>query len=311
MILTMNKFNSMRKISIFIMISFLAFSCKPTQDEPTVKHASAVNIKVARIKSDSLSLPVLSPGTLASKTQANLSFITGGIIRRFYVSEGEMVRAGELLASLDMTEIDSRARQAAIAVDKARRDFQRVENLYRDTVATLEQYQDARTALEFATANAKIAGFSKEHSEIRAPSDGKILKKLKEAGEIVSSGHPVLVFASTEAEWVLRVSLADRDIVRIAEKDRALVSFDAYPGREYFAEVMEIASAANLLSGTYEVEVRLIELPDNLVTGLIGQAKIYPAKKLYTFLPPEALVEAGRVGTRLHFLTLVHSLPSR
>ncbi|MBE0654633.1 MAG: efflux RND transporter periplasmic adaptor subunit [Bacteroidales bacterium] len=288
----------MRKLLLIIIAIASLASCNQRPEEKNQALKNPVKINIVRIGSDSLSIPVLCTGTLSSKTQANLGFLTGGIIRQIYVSEGAAVKKGQLLARLDMTEIDSRAKQARLALEKAKRDFSRVENLYQDTVATLEQYQDARTAFELAMTNFRIAGFSQDHSEIRAPADGKILKKLKENGEIVAPGHPVLVFASTEAEWVLRANLADRDIVRISDKDEAVVSFDAYPGREYLAEVMEIASAANPLSGTYQVEIRLKEQPQRLVTGLIGKAKIFPEKQLHILLPPEAMVDAeGKVAT--------------
>jgi RND family efflux transporter MFP subunit len=279
-------------------IIILAASCSGNENnETSTSPQPEKTVRVAEVKKDNLSIQVQSVGTLASKDQSNLSFLTGGIIDRIFVSEGEVVMKGQLLARLDMTEIESRVKQASLSLEKAQRDFDRVESLYEDTVATLEQYQDSRTALEVAQANYKIAGFNKQNSEIRAPSNGKILKKLKESNENVGSGHPVLVFASTEADWILTVNLSDRDIVRVNLKDSAIISFDAYPGEEFEATISEIANSANPLSGTYEVELQLIDYPEKLVTGLIGQAIIYPPEKSYLIIPPESLVEAtGRTG---------------
>jgi len=288
----------MNRIILVIVIAAFLYSCKDQVVETQDQAAELMKVRVARVESDSLSIAIKGVGALASKTQSNLSFLTGGIIDRIYVNEGDLVKEGDLLTRLEMTEIESRLSQARLAYNKAQRDFERVENLYRDTVATLEQYQDARTGLDLAASNLRIARYSKKNSSIMAPSDGKILKKLKEVNEIAAPGHPVIVFASTETDWILNVNLSDRDIVRVEAGDTAIVRFDAYPGEEFLAEVREVASVANLMSGTYEVELSLQELPERLVSGLIGKATIHPAAENYLFLPPEALVEAiGNQGT--------------
>jgi RND family efflux transporter MFP subunit len=290
--LTMKTEQTMTRFIFFIFIFSVMVSCSQNPKENASPINPASNVEIDLIQRDSLSIPVFAAGTLSSRTQSNLSFMTGGIIDRIYVSEGDLVREGQRLAKLDLTEINSRVKQALVAYEKAQRDFQRAENLYRDTVITLEQYQNARTALEIAETSYQIADFNRSNSEIRAPSDGKILKKLKESPEMTAPGHPVIVFASTETDWVLKVNLADKDIVQIAEGDSAIIGFDAYPGMEFPAEVYEIANAANIMSGTYEVDLKLLRQPERLVTGLIGQATIYPETESHLFMPPEGLVEA-------------------
>ena len=200
---------------------------------------------------------------------------------------------------LKLEEISSQARQAELALQKAQRDFTRAENLYRDSVATLEQYQNARTGLELAQSNARIARFNLEYSEIRAPSDGKILKKLAEENEITGPGYPVLFFASTEANWVVRVSLTDKDIVRINLLDSASVSFDAFPGHSFACHVSEAGKAADPYTGTYEVELVLQDNPVNLASGFIGKVNIFPSDTAsYPVIPVEALVDGrGNTGT--------------
>lgn len=274
------------------LISFVV-SCSPKNQEPESTGQALPNVKIGFITKDTISLPINSVGTLSSKTQSNLSFLTGGIISAYFIAEGDIVKEGDLLAKLDATEIESRTTQASLALEKAKRDYQRANNLYRDTVITLEQFQNAKTALDVAEENFQIARFNCKNSEIRAPSRGKILKKLKEQNEITAPGHPVLVFASTEADWVLKVSLSDRDIVRINIGDSAIINFDAYPGENFKALVSEIANAANPLSGTYEAELKLLSLPERLVTGLIGNATIIPQSRTVLVLPLEGLVEAA------------------
>ena len=86
-----------------------------------------------------------------------LSFKTGGIVGKIFVREGDRVRKGDLLASLDLLEINANADQAKIAYDKAVRDYIRAENLLKEGATTLEKKQNAETAMNMAENSLEIA----------------------------------------------------------------------------------------------------------------------------------------------------------
>jgi RND family efflux transporter MFP subunit len=241
-----------------------------------------------------LIFPVRTSGRLAAKTESKLSFKTGGIIKRIYADEGQSVRGGQLLAELNLSEIEPKSRQADLAFQKARRDYERAKNLYRDSVATLEQFQDAKTALEYAQSNAEIAKFNLEYSDIRAPGNGRILKRVSEPNEIVAPGQPIFLFASSESSWVVRSNVTDKDIVNIRLNDSATIEFDAYPGKTFYGRITETGNMADPYTGTYEVELTMKEQPESLVSGFIVKVAIYPSRTSgkMILIPAEA-VQAG------------------
>lgn len=259
---------------------------------------SAIPVKVTSAKKEQVSIPIISSGILSSPLESKLSFKIGGIVERIMVDEGQSVKRNQLLAILNQAEIQAQLEQASSGFEKAQRDFQRIRNLYADSVVTLEQMQDAQTGVDMARSNLEIARFNYQHSRIVAPTDGKILKKFAEPSEVVGPGTPIFFFGSTESHWIIRVGVTDRDIVRLAMKDSAVVSFDAYPGETFPAEVNEISQSADPMTGTYETELRLIEHPAKLVSGLVAKVQIYPSRRSDVYLiPMEALVEAdGNLG---------------
>jgi len=270
-----------------IMITGCRPAVTPSGEETPVR------LRVTILSEQPVHEPVRASGTLVSRHEVKLSFKTGGIISSISVEEGDQVRKGEQLASLDLSEIEAEVRKARAALDKAWRDYTRAGNLYRDTVATLEQFQNARTALDVARSNHDIAEFNLEHSVIRAPADGKVLKKLTEPGEIVAPGMPVFVFASTESEWVVRAAVADRDIVRLEAGDSARLHFDAFPGEGFAGWVVEKGTAADPYTGTYEVEIGMQRPPQNLVSGLVARAEIYPGEPENRIIIPESALTEG------------------
>jgi multidrug efflux system membrane fusion protein len=283
---------------VVLLIMAIVSSCR--KSPPQKEEVSTIPVRTEIVKEQMVSFPVHTTGRLSAKTESRLSFKTGGIIQKFYVEEGQIVNRDQLLASLNLSEIQPRARQAELALQKAERDFKRAKNLYEDSVVTLEQFQDAQTALEVTRANANIAKFNLTYSEIRAPSAGKILKRVSEVNEIVGPGQPVFLFASTESAWVVRAALTDKDIVNIRMDDSATVSFDAYPDRKFKCHVSEIGTIADPYTGTYEVELHLDEQPETLATGFITRAEIYPASTLQKMIiiPLKAMIDGkGLTGT--------------
>lgn len=251
-------------------------------------------VRAVVAKKSMLVNPVITSGKLSSRTEVRLSFKTGGVIESMPVADGQTVRKGELLAGLDMKEISAQADQAKLAFEKAVRDHGRVQNLYNDSVATLENLQDAKTALEVARANKEIAEFNLNYSRILAPYDGKVLRKLSEEKEIVGPGHPVILFASTESDWVLRAGLTDKDVVNLELGDTALVTFDAHAGETFRAEIVELGQSADPYTGTYEVELKVFPDDKKLISGFIGKARIYPSMFSECIqVPVDALFDAN------------------
>jgi RND family efflux transporter MFP subunit len=254
----------------------------------------SIAVKAAAVDQREIPIGIKTSGLLAAESEIKLSFKTGGIIEHILVDEGDHVGEGCVLARLDLSEIEAEVDRAFTAYRKADRDMKRIERLYADTVATLEQLQDARTAVEVAASNLKIARFNLEHSTIKAPTDGRILKRFVETNELVSAGLPVFIFGATGEKWIVRCGVTDREVTRVELGDSGIVSFDAYEDRLFPAVVSEIAEFADPMSGTYEVELGMDDGGCRLVSGFVAKIEIVPARRRwYHVVPIEALVEAG------------------
>lgn len=279
-------------LTLFFGLSLFFLSCNTNHTEKR-PNENTLKVKAVRAERKKISFPIYCSGKLASKTEAKLSFKTGGIINQVFVDEGMSVTKNQLLAQLDLSEIDATVEQARLGYEKAERDLSRVKNLYSDSVVTLEQLQNAQTAVSVSKSQLTVAEFNKSHSVIRAPSNGKILKKLGEKNETIGAGHPLFVFSSSDSDWVFRTSLADVDIVKIEFNDLAIIEFDAFPDETFNAKVIEIAKAADPYTGTYEVELRMQSTNSRFISGLIGKASIIPARKQeYQSLPLKVLHDA-------------------
>lgn len=254
-------------------------------------------VEVQTLTINEMPIPIEASGIVSSKMEVNLSFKVGGIIDRLYAEEGQTVRKGQTLAILKTTEIDAQVLKANQGVEKAKRDVERIEKLYADTAATLENVQDLKTLLELAEADLEIATFNQEYAKIKAPSSGRILRKFTEANELINPGTPVFRLGATGAKgFVIKVGVADKDIIRLRLKDKAELRFDAYPDDVFEAYISEIAEAADPRTGVFEIELSITQQPGYILkNGFIGKLSIFPSsQKPYFKIDMDALVEGNK-----------------
>lgn len=258
-----------------------------------VTEEEAIPVRTISIAQRNIALPVHASGILTSSAEQRLSFKIGGIIRKIYVDEGDIVRAGQLLATLDKTEIDAQVNQAQQGLTKAERDLSRVEGLYKDSSATLELLQNATTGRDVAKESARIATFNQQYAEIRATKSGKIIKKLMNDGEVTGPGTPVFVlFETGKDDWVVKINASDRDWARLNLGMPARVTMDAYEGTVFNGKVTDLSPAADPQSGLYPVEIRIQPQGKRFAPGLFAQVDVTPSKATpYQIIPVEAIVE--------------------
>ncbi len=242
-------------------------------------------------------------GLLVNPSEQSLAFKTPGIVSRIFVREGQSVKKGEILAELDKEEIQAQLEQAQSLYTDAQRTVERVQKLYQSKVVSLDQLQSAETGLEVADSNLRIARFNFKHATIKAPGDGRILRKLIEPNELVNPQIDAFIFASDEAGWVIRVGLNDRDIVRIKEGDLAQIQVDAYPEKVFEGAVYETAAKATKGTGTFEVEIRVKPTETRLLSGMVSRVTLTPSSyEELVLIPLSAIISAS--GTAAEVFTL-------
>ena len=279
---------------IIVLLTVIAWGCstpKETAEESPEKVTLAV--KTAAVEEHTFHETVSSSGMLTSKSEIKLAFKTGGMIRKSYVSEGQYVKAGQLLAELDLSEIEAQVNQARIGYEKAKRDFERAESLYKEEAVTRTTVNDAKSGLEVATQTLTAAEFNQKLSRIYAPVSGRVLMKLAEQGELIGPFSPMFILGTGDQAYVVNVGLTDRDIVRVSLGDRAEVTLDAYPGETFTGKVTQMGQMITPSTGTYGLEVEIAPNGKRLISGFVARVSIHTRQSATTLaVPVEALVNA-------------------
>ncbi|MCH7396756.1 efflux RND transporter periplasmic adaptor subunit [Belliella sp. DSM 107340] len=284
------------KLSIIALVCLMTFAAcnkeKEAKDNNTASEVIAVSlVPVSEVTDEAY---ISGSGLLSTENEMRQAFKIGGIIDRIYVNEGQSFKKGQLLATLKLTEIESGYTQADLGLAKAQRDYSRVENLYADSVATLEQLQNSQTALELAKQKLASVAFDKKYAFIYAEKPGFVVKKLANEGEVIAGGAPVL--ASSEngnKSWELKIGLSDKEWAKVAIGNKAKVMLEAFPEIWWEAQVFRKSGAADLGTGSFQVELKLDNLTESAAIGMFGKAIIQTGHQQKSkLIPYEALIEA-------------------
>ncbi len=297
------------KNSILLCIAILSTLVACKQDyvkEEKQKTSVAKNVSVEAIATLKATEPVIATGRVASKEEITLSFKTGGILRKLNVEEGNRVNRGKQIASLDLQEINAQLATAKFNYDKSARDSERARMLYKDTVGTLENYQNAQTRQDLAKSQYDIAQFNRRYSIIIMPINGKVLERYVEEGELVSPGQPIYKIGSSGSKGakILRFGLSDKDVIKLNIGDEGIVEFDAFAKAKYPIKVSEITETANPQTGLFEVEVSFKENQPLIKNGFIGNVSVYPSQNNEGLkVPINALVEGSDKKAIIYYTT--------
>ncbi|MEY4929808.1 MAG: hypothetical protein RI909_532 [Bacteroidota bacterium] len=298
----------MKSASLLFILSaaWMMQSCgnRDGNTETVARVTEVVPVRVLAVAQQELQPVIQTSGLFTTDDETFLAFKTGGIIEKMYVKEGDAIRKGQLLATLNLTEIEAQVAQAKLSFEKAKRDFDRVENLYRDSVATLEQFQNARTGMEVASRQLEAANFNRSYSEIRAVNNGYVLRKMSNEGQVMAPG--VTVFQTNGAgqgKWMLRTGVSDREWSMITLGDQATVKTDALPGKIFEAVVTRKSEATDAMNGSFTIEVTLKNPGNGLASGLFGKATIQGSRKQPVWKIPYAALLDGDAQSGYVFAT--------
>lgn len=289
----------MKNITLIILCAIfsLLFACKGgDQREKAIIQQDTIPVKVVSLVEEDTDAAIVTSGYFTTNDETILSFKNGGVINRIYVKEGDQITKGQLLASVNPTEIGSQVAQVQLSLQKAQRDYDRANKLFKDSVATLEQLQNAKTALDVAKQQIQSAKFNEGYTDIRATRNGYVLRKLANDGQIVGPGTPVLqINGASEGNWILKVGISDKQWSVLKVGDRATISSEALSGQVLQAKVSRKAESIDPQSGTFGVELALVDgKVKGLAAGLFGKANIFPSKKQRSFtIPYDALLDGG------------------
>ncbi len=260
--------------------------------EPSAPLPAYPEVRIAQVSVTSAASEIAATGTIKWRRETSLGFTSPGRVARITAEEGERVRKGDLLAMLDATVVSAAFSSARAEYDRAAADDERSNKLFQQGWVTRQRVDSARAALATATANLRVTEFQTINSRIIATSDGIILARLTEPGQIIAAGTTVLVLGESHDGLVLSVPLTQMDIERVAHGATATIILPQ--GTSITGSVIGVAGRADRTTGTFRCEIA-IPTGTSAKSGDIAEARILTTQATTrTLVVPAGAVFAAR-----------------
>lgn len=212
--------------------------------------------------------------------QVDLGFRLAGLVTELMFEEGDFVKQGELVATLNRTPYTSQKNQSEANVKTARVKFENAEKILKRRFELIgiggvsqEDIDDAQATrdadwadLQAAEAAFAVAQENLSYTEIYAPTDGIILTRIREPGTVVNPADPVYTLSVSSPIWI-RAFVSEPDLGKITYGMAAQVTTDTKGAPVYCGRVGFISPVAEFTPKTVQ--------STQLRTDLVYRLRIY------------------------------------
>ena len=299
-----------------VLVSWLAglSACSNEKQQATAPPEIVRDVTLLTAQKTTVPDYIEATGTVRAAQSAQLSSQVMGAITRVNVHEGDRVRRGEVLLTIDAAQQRSaydsanaglQASQDTIAgadADYALADatMKRYQMLYDKKSVSPQEFDEVKTKLAAAhagrtQAEAGVSGASTAmgFTKIRAPFDGLIIAKLADAGAMAAPGVPLLTIEDP-SHFRLEALLDESQIGAVRLGETIPIMLDSLANQSIAGKVVQIVPMADPASRTFTVK---IDLPSNpqIRSGVFGRARFPRGERQSILVPQTALLHRGQL----------------
>jgi membrane fusion protein (multidrug efflux system) len=271
-----------KKIIIAIVLVALvgigAFKIATQKSAAPAKRPNLTQVKIEQPTRETIFYDVKLTGDIMPIQQANIYSKVGGNLEKEFVNIGDEVREGQILALIDTTLLAQQADQTRATYLNDSTQYVRAQKLFEANLAAQQDLDNAQTAFEVAQANYNDARTQLEYAHITAPFAGYITKRYFDPGVLVNPGNSILFDLMNIDKMKSIANILEKDVPLVSDKTEAIVTVDAYQGKQFNGIVARMSEALDLTTRTMAVEIDIPNPEHLLKPGMYGDVTLILAE---------------------------------
>jgi RND family efflux transporter MFP subunit len=316
---------SKKKFFYFLIPSFLFLfiGCSEKIEPGNVEPSKKGRVKATVVSAKIISQPSIyeSVGTVSSKTVSTISSKLMGAVKEVFVREGDPVKKGDRLATIDDQQAAAMLRQAKAALAETRRaetaasagaelaiaTYTRYQNLMKDESVSPQEFDEIKSRYQQAQAGLAAAKQRVKQAEaalasavvnakdtvIQAPYDGIIRAKMIDVGDLAAPGKAMFSIENKD-NYVVVLVLPEQYIHTVDLNQEVTVTVSALSNKTFTGNVEEIFPDADTKSRSFLVKVK-IPADKALRSGMFARVSIPIGKTGLILIPVSAVIHAGQL----------------
>jgi membrane fusion protein, multidrug efflux system len=300
-------YRTIHHFMVLIMLCFI-FSCAEEEEEE-----QPLRVTTVAVASEDVRFTQQYPATVVALEEIDLRADVVGYVTGIHVKEGQKVKRGQLMYTIDQTRYEARREQAASSLaiaeanyERIRRDVERYEKLMAEDAIAVQIYDDAMTNLRTAEQEVRAAQsnldnalIDLQYASIHAPMDGTVGFSQVRQGSLVSPGETLLNTISKDDPIGVDFYPEERYLRKFVQleqsptAERDSVFLLRLPDGEmyrYAGQIEILDRAVDRNTGTIQIRLRFSN-PDNILRpGLSANLIVKDEEPLEVLTVPQAAV---------------------
>ncbi len=262
------------------------------------KEENEIKYRFDKVIRGDIILQIRATGTLNPKQTVEVGSQVSGTIAKLFADFNSKVRKGEIIAIIDSTflyaslkEAEANMERVQAQVNEAKRNLNRISELYNKNLVSQSDYDAASTSYETSIAQLKQSESAYEktkvnfrYSVIRSPIDGIVISRDVDIGQTVAASFqsPKLFSIANDLSIMqVEANVDEADIGQISENQIVAFTVDAFPNEEFEGKVTQVRLAPIIVQNvvTYVVVIDVKNKDLKLRPGMTATVSIIIDKK--------------------------------
>lgn len=261
------------KSVILLILSIAAVACGKSEDESAI-NVRATDIIIEIVQEEDVKETAILPGVVEAWEIVPVAIETPGPIDKIYIEEGDSVKVGEIILTLNTDALRANLESSRIQRESAKTDFNRAKNLFEKDAISKKAYDDASNAYQIAVASYRVATEQQSKSILKSPVSGVVDTIYPKSGEYINAGHLVTNIVVLD-KLKIYVDVSEKDIPFIKNGNQVNIIAKNRDNIEKIitGQINYISVIADPQSLTYNVRIDLAK-NDLVRPGQIIRAEI-------------------------------------
>lgn len=274
--------------------AFVIVSMSPLAVLAQAKATPPLPVKAAPATHATLNVEVTAVGTLRADETVMVRPEIAGRVETIHFREGQKVRQGEPLVTLDQEEYQAQLASSTAQLALEQSSYRRLQDMDRQQLTSQQNLDEAKAKLDTARAQQELNRVRLSKTVIRAPFDGMIGLRKISPGAYVKPGDDIVALESLGA-MKLDFRVPETYLARLAVDQRLAARVDAYPEQRFEGTIYAIEPALDEETRTVLLRARLPNPHNQLRPGLFARVSLILERREDTLVVPEqAIVPVGQ-----------------
>jgi len=276
--------------ALLAVLLITAAGCDRNADSAAAAGTTAVRVRTVKPARQEVARKVVLPAGVRADAEVTLYAKVTGYLKTIAKDRGDRVKAGELIALLEVPEMIpeiAHARASFAIEDSTCRRLDAIRKAEKSAV-TDQDLDLARAKRDMAEATLKRLETMKGYTEIRAPFDGSVTERFVDPGAFLQQGKIVSIVDTSKVRVLVDVPEAE---VRFAQAGTpASVRFDAIPGKCVKASVSRTAGTLDPILRTMRVELDIPNPEFSIYPGMFARVELGVERRSNALVIPSKAV---------------------